>query len=257
MNPEETMVENEFDQAAADDTPQESMIEETDESEQSLDSYLEDEGQPAEEPKQTQPQGTSEPGWIKQRVNKAVQKAVAETEARMRSEFDAQMAPIRERLLNDEAKELVAQGEFKSLERAKEYLQLKQGQPVTSTPEKPKQPRNAQGQYASNDEDPGTSARIQMLSHQAERIRASGGPDVIAEFRNNPEVEKKVKAGEMDFYDVAEMLRQPGRKRPPAPMRSPNGVNGVGPDSIWAMTDEQFARMDKKLDEGVRFTIKK
>lgn len=257
MNPEETMVENEFEDTAADDALQEGVIEETDESVENLDSFMEDEGKPAEENQQTQPQGTSEPGWIRKRVDKAVQKAVAETEARMRSEFDAQMAPIREKLLNDEAKALVDQGEFKTLERAKEYLQLKQGQPVV-TPEQPKpqQPRNEQGQFTQRS-DPATTARIDMLNHQADRIRASGGPDVIAAFKNDPEIKMAVISGEMDFYDVAEQLRQPSRRNPPAPMRSPNGVNGVGPDSIWAMSDEQFARMDKKLDEGVRFTIRK
>lgn len=260
MNPEETMVENEqFDDTATDDTLQESVIEEPDESEEFLPSPEEEEDAPAGESKQTQQQGTSEPGWIKQRVNKAVEKAVAATEARMRAEFDKQMAPIREKLLNDEANELVRTGQVKDLETAKELVRYRQGASAQSpAPEKSKeQPRNAQGQFAPK-EDPATSARIGMLQHQADRIKSSGGPDVIEAFRNDKEIQQAVISGEMDFYDVAEQLKaKPAQRKPPAPTRASNGVNGVGPDSIWAMTDEQFAKMDKRLDEGVRFTIKR
>lgn len=259
MNPEETMVENEqFDDGAADDTLQEDVVEETDESEESLESFVEDGGQPEEEIQdEPRSQGTSEPGWIKQRVNKAVERAVAETERRMRAEFDQQMAPIREKMLNDEARELVRQGEFKSLDRAKEYLQLKQGQPAAEPPAKEEQPRNAQGQFMPRN-DPAIAAEINMLAHQADRIMESGGPDVISAFETDPEIRDAVIAGEVDFYEVAEYLKdQAPKKRPPSPMRSPNGVNGVGPDSIWAMSDEQFAKLDKRLDEGVRFTIKR
>lgn len=258
MDPNETMVENEFDNTEADDELSDGIAEEQDESEQSLDAFVEDVvDEPAEEEKPKQsPQGTSEPGYIKKRIDKAVSKAIAETEARMRAQFDAQMAPIREKMLNDEAQELVRQGEFKTLERAKEYLQLKQGVTPTAESEAPKQqPRNSQGQFAPKD-DPVTSARIDMLAHQADTIKARTGIDVMAEFSKNEEIKQAVISGEMDFYDVAESMKAP-KRRPPAPARSPNGVNGVGPNSIWEMSDEQFARMDKKLDEGVRFTIKR
>jgi hypothetical protein len=59
----------------------------------------------------------------------------------------------------------------------------------------------------------------------------------------------------MDFYDVAKQMK--GKKRPPSPSRSPNGVNGIGPQSISSMSDAQFRKMDKMLDQGVRFTIRR
>ena len=249
MDLEETMVE-ELDNVEEDDTLPEDVAEETDESEtESLESL--DEGKPEQQPQEPQ---ASEPGWIKQRVNKAVQKAIAETETRMRSEFEAQMAPIREKMLTDEARELVRQGEFKSLDRAKEYLQLKQGIPVAPKEEPKAQPRNEQGQYAPKD-DPATMARIDMLKHQADRIKAAGGPDVIAEFQNNEEVKQQIISGELDFYDVAEMMRQP-KRRPPAPMRSPNGASGTNPNAIDTMSDDQFERMEKRIREGARYSLK-
>ena len=262
MTPEEAMVEQLDDSAEAVDTPEESIVEETDESEESLDSLSEesDEGQePAEEPQEKGSRSTSEPGWIKQRVNKAVQRAVAETEARMQAKFDEQMAPIRDKMLTDEARELVRQGEFKSMERAKEYLQLKQGLPVTanqtgaegSGPE-----RNEKGQFAQRT-DPAVAARVDMLRHQADRIKAAGGPDVIAEFQGNEEIKRKVISGELDFYDVAEQMKQPQRRKPPAPVRSPNGASGQSnPNAIDSMSDEQFARMEKRIKEGARYSLK-
>ena len=254
-DPNETMVEENFDTEATDDTLLDEGIEEADESEslESLDGG--EEAPPAEdEPKQGK-QGTGEPGYVKTRIEKAVAKAVAETEARMQAMFDRQMAPIRDKMLTEEAKELVRQGEFKTLERAKEYLQLKQGLPVSNSgDEQPSQPRSANGQFAPKS-DPATTARIEMLRHQADRIKASGGPDVISEFRNNPEIKQKVIAGEMDFYDVAEQMKQPARRKPPSPMRSPNGASGQNMNAIDSMSDEQFKRLEKKLMEGARYKL--
>ena len=252
MDLDETMVEENFDDVPADDTPVEDVAEETDESE-SLESLTgEEEEAPAEDEPKKGAQGTSEPGYIKKRIEKAVTKAIAETEARMNAMFEEKMAPIRDRMLTDEARELVRQGEFKTLERAKEYLQLKQGMPV-NTGEASPQPRNANGQFASK-EDPAVATRIKMLAHQADRIKESGGPDVIGEFRRNPEIQEKVKNGEMDFYDVADQMKKP-KKKPPAPMRSPNGASGQNPNAIDSMSDDQFRRLEKRIQNGERFKL--
>ena len=90
-----------------------------------------------------------------------------------------------------------------------------------------------------------------MLQHQADSIKADKGPDVIAEFQRNSAVKEKVISGEWDFYDVAKAMRQ---KRPPAPMRSPNGASGQR-NSILDMSDEAFANLEKQISEGKRFTF--
>lgn len=251
MELEETMVEQEATEAVADDTLQEDLVEESDDS-PSLESALEEEGQPAEEqPKETKKsEEPREPGWIKQRVDKAVQKAIAETEARMRAAFDAQMAPLRERMVEDEARELVRQGTVKDLDTAKELVRYRQGQQPAK---KEEQPRNEKGQFAPK-EDPVVTARIDLLAGQARKIHERQGVDVMAEFNNNPDVKQKVVNGEWDFYDVAESMKKP-TKKPPAPMRSPNGASGAEKSTIASMTDEQFERFEKKVSGGARYKI--
>lgn len=243
MEFEETMVE-ETEVTEADDTLQE-VTEETDESEESLDSAIGEE-QPAEETAEPEPQAT-EPGWIKKRVEKAVTKAVAQALAQQQAEFDRQMAPLRAKLIEDEAQELVRSKKVLDIETARELVRLRNGQPAVES-EQPRQANNAPK------DDPATTARISMLRHQADRIRENKGPDVIAEFQSNPEIKKKVISGEMDFYDVAAEMKSP-KKKPPAPMRSPNGASGTNPNAIEAMSKEQFARMEKRISEGARIRL--
>ncbi len=258
MDPNETMVENVADSEAVDTLEQE-LVEETDESEeQTLDSFLENE-QPAEEEKPKEDsQGTNEPGWIRKRVDKAVQKAVAETEARMQALFDQQMAPIRERMIEDEARELVRQGTVKDLDTAKELVRYRQGNPQQPTNQQSDDApaRDGKGRFTQK-QDPAVSARVDMLAHQADAIKAKRGVDVIAEFNSNPEIKQKVISGEMDFYDVAEQLaKQPAKRKPPAPTRSPNGASGYQRTPISSMSDDAFEKLEKSLKEGARYSLK-
>ena len=259
MDPNETMVEEMDTEVAGDDALQEDLVEESDDS-QSIEDFADEaeDAKPAEEEEPAQEKGASEPGWIKKRVDKAVQKAVAETEARMQAMFDAQMAPIREKLLEDEANKLVKNGTVRDLETAKELLRYRQG--MSPEPAQGEgQPRNEKGQFAPAPErDPAIQAQIDMLQHQADRILDGGGPDVIEAFRNDPDIKEKVIRGEMDFYDVAEYLEdmQEQRRKPPAPMRSPNGASGSEKSTIASMSDEQFEKFEKKVSSGVRYSVK-
>jgi hypothetical protein len=250
----ETMVES-FDDAEAADTLPDGVTEETDESEESLESLNEGEnseaGEPAEE-KTQQAQKANEPGWIKGRIDKAVQKALAEQESRLTAQFQAQMKPLLEKALNDEARELVRQGEFKSLDRAKEYLQLKQGLPTQSKAEE--QPRNQNGQFAPKG-DPVMQAKIESLAKQADKVAEKTGLDVVGEFEKNPDIKKRVISGELDFYDVADMMKQAPKKKAPTPMRSPNGASGANRNAIDTMSDEAFHRMEKNIAEGKRYRL--
>jgi len=234
-------MENEImDETQTEDLP-EGFVEEEEVSEEPLEESIEQE--PQEQPK---PEGTTEPGYVKRRIDKAVAKAIAETEARMNAEFDKKLAPFRERMLEAEAKELVQQGEFKSLERAKEYLKLKQGQPIEV-----EQPRNSNGQFSKRD--PAQEMQINMLAKQADKIKAETGIDVIDIMSNDDEIREKVTSGEIDFYDVAKMAKP--SKRPPSPTRAPNGATSQ-PNAIDQMTDAQFKRLEKRIQEGARITLR-
>ena len=96
-----------------------------------------------------------------------------------------------------------------------------------------------------------------MLAHQVDKLNARYGIDLIAEMNKDANVKNKILSGEMDFYDLAEQLKpeKPGRK-PPAPTRSSNGASGHTPNAIDTMSDEQFARMERKISEGARFSLK-
>lgn len=255
MDYEENMVDIEdTDQEAAEeeDFTEDDLSEEEEESAESLDS-LNGEEEPAEEPPRTQ--GTSEPGYVQRRIDKALARERENIKAEVMAQMEAQYAPIRDRLLEMDAKELVRQGEFKSIERAKEYLQLKQGISPTVTPEKPAQPRQQNGQFAPK-QDPVIQAKIDMLASQADKIKAKTGLDVIEEFSNNPDIKEAVMNGEMDFYEVAEQMQGQPKKRPPAPSRSPNGASGqTAPNAIDTMSDEQFERMERKISQGARYKL--
>lgn len=220
---------------------------------ESLDSVLE-EGEP--QPEQTEaPKAKEEPGYVRGRIDKAVQKVRAEYDqqiADLKASFEEQMRPIREQLFESQAQELLKSHKVTDIETARELVRLRNGQQAAPVVE---QPRQANGQFAPK-EDPATSARIEMLRHQADKIRAAGGPDVISEWRNNEEINKKVVSGEMDFYDVADYLRDNQKRRPPSPMRSSNGASGMSPNAIANMTDEQFARMEKRIKEGARYELR-
>jgi YesN/AraC family two-component response regulator len=261
MEPNETMVENEELDNEADDTLPDEVVEETPDESEDLDSYTESEEQPEEEKPEEQSTSSSEPGWIKKRVEKAVTKAIAETEARMQAMFDRQMAPIRERMMEDEAQELLRSRKVSDIETARELVRLRNGQPAAAqaTNDSVEQPRQANGQFApKNEASIRTEVRIDELKRQADKIKAKSGVDVIAEFNSNPEIKKKVVLGEWDFYDVADYLKdQKPSKRPPSPMRSPNGASGTNPNAIESMTDEQFARMEKRIAEGARIRLSK
>lgn len=259
MDFEESTVETQETEAAADDAQFEALEEETDTSE-SLDSVIgEEDEEPEQEEAEEEPeaQGTSEPGWMRRRIDKAVSKAVAETEQRLKAQYEQQFAPLMERMLEQEAKELVRQGEFKSLDRAKEYLQLKQGiRPGTIGTQKADAPRDEQGRFQRK-EDAAVDVRARMMAEQAMKVQKSRGVDVLAEYYNNAETRQKVIDGEWDFYDVADELsrRKAARPKAPAPMRSPNGASGSEKSSIATMSDEQFKRLEARISEGTRYKI--
>lgn len=224
-------------------------MQETEEEHSSLEELMTEE---AQQPTQMEPTEEvrlpkREPGWVRQRVDKAVARAVQETEARMRAEFDAQMAPIREDMMSREADSLVAAGEFKSRERALEYVRMKNGLPGAV------QQQAQQQQPQAPQADAETKARAQVLARQAEKIKTQHGYDVMGEFNTDPEVRQKILSGEWDFYDVAEAMESgSGGRRQPAPrlVRTPGSSGLSGKFSIDEMSDAQFEQLQKNLRSG-------
>lgn len=256
MEYDETMVD--VDNTVEDDTLPEGIVEESEdeayeEEEEYSDEYTE-EPQPdeaEEEPQEEPEQEPSEPGWIKKRVQKAVDKAVAEALAQQQAQFNQQIAPLIAKMQEDEAQELVRSRKIADIETAREFVRLKNGNP---SPAPAPQPRNEQGQFASREQIE-TETRINELRKQADKIKSKGGPDVIKEFSENEDIKRRVVNGELDFYDVAEMMSKP-KKKPPTPTRSPNGSAKYTPNAFDSMSKEQFERFEKQIDRGVRYSMR-
>jgi hypothetical protein len=254
MDYEENMVEQT--EAAAEEQSFEDadVVEEEEDTSESLQSFTEDEGTESAEEQQPEQKGTTEPGYVQKRIDKALARERESMRAEIMAQVEAQYAPIRERLLEMDAQELVRKGEVKSLELAKEIVRYRQGQPAQQeTQRTAEQPRQQNGRFAPK-QDPVMQAQINLLAKQAAKIKEKTGIDVIAIMDSDSEIKRKITSGEMDFYEVAEQAKkQPGRRKPPAPMRSPNGVNGQIKGTIMSMTDEQFEMLEKRLKEGGRF----
>lgn len=244
----ENLVENNETEVVEADTQLETAVTEEQDASETLDTVMDD--QP-KQPEETSGGGT-EPGWIKKRVGAAVDKAIRETEQRIRAEYDAKLAPLMERMLEQDALELVQSGKVKDLETAKELVRYRQGQPQPKTEERP---RDENGRFTSA-QDSSADIRADMLARQAQKVKTVKGVDVMAEFNRNEETREKVLSGEWDFYDVAEAMQaQQSRRKAPAPMRSSNGASGAEKSTIASMTDEQFDRLNKRLEEGARFKV--
>lgn len=216
--------------------------------------------QPAAEQQQQEATPQKEPGWIKQRIGKAVEKAVAEAEARVTAQYEAMLAPIRESVLDRQAEDLVKSGEFKSLETAKEYVRLKGG--IVSAPaaepeqqKPPVQQRDEQGRFVSNN-DAMTHARADLLAKQAQKIKARRGLDVMQAINADEDMKNRVLSGEWDFYDVAESLSSP-QHNAPVPVRTSNGGTSPSAVSISGMTDDQFKRLQANLANGRIYDMRK
>ena len=100
------------------------------------------------------------------------------------------------------------------------------------------------------------TARANVLAKQAEKINSRSDIDVMELFRTNEEVHDKIVSGEWDFYDVAEAFGKKAKPRGPAPMRTSNGAVGATPNAIQNMTDEQFEKLEKRIQEGARYSLK-
>lgn len=195
---------------------------------------------------QEEGQQKQDAGWFRQRIDKAVSKAVAEAEARMAAKYESQLAEFANERIDRQAQELVRSGEFRSLETAKEYLTLKSGR-------QPKAEPAGEEPQAQPETDPVIQARADLLAQQAHKIEASRGIDVMAAYNSDSEIQRKVASGEWDFYDVADFLAN--KRNPPSPARASNGAH-TEKTSIRNMTDKQFKALQDKLAHGVKYNLR-
>ena len=125
------------------------------------------------------------------------------------------------------------------------------------TSPEPQQARDAQGRFTKQEIDPAVQATANLLTRQADKIKANRGIDVMAAYNSNEEYREKVLSGEWDFYDVADAVdaQQTKRRNSPSPMRSPNGASGEDRSSVASMTAEEFRRLNENLEAGKRYSV--
>ena len=215
------------------------------------DEAVRDDSQPIEsvmdKPTDESAQGTSvpekEPGWFQRRWEQKEKQLEARIRNEYESKFGSKFASMQEKIIEMDAKELVASGEIKDLEVAKELVRLRSGAPAAP------QPHEEAGTV-----DPVIEARSRILGEQADKIKAKTGIDVMEVYDSDPDIKQKILNGDMDFYELAESLRETG-SRPPAPSRSPNGARGSR-NAIESMSSKEFAELEKKLEQGGRFSTR-
>ena len=217
--------------------------------------------QPAVERPSVEQPPAKEPGWIKQRVGSAVNKAVAEAEARIRAEYEAKFAPLREAQLAAEADKLVADGKISDREMALNYLRMQQGLPTVSQPTTPAipvsaPPRDAQGRFVAQPAND-VQQRAQALVDQATMLQRATGVDVMAIYNTNQQARQMIVSGAGDFADVLATYGQQPVPKPQAPaaIRSSNGM-GLGNVDFAKMSSSQLQKVNEMIQSGVKIDVR-
>lgn len=207
------------------------------------------------EASQTQQQESAppvkEPGWIRQRIDEGVRKATARVEAKLRAEYESQLAPLREAALDRQADQLVAEGKITDKATALEYLRLKGGMPAPQQETQPAVQRDAQGRFTKAQATPSdVEVKGQQLWNEAQTIKSITGIDVMAIYNNDEEAHSKILSGEWTFTDVynAHKNAAPAARSHPPAVRS-NSYR-LGHMSVADMSDSQFDRFDKMIAGG-------
>lgn len=176
-------------------------------------------------------------GRIKGAESRGYERGKREVEEQYRKDLE-ELAEMR---LSRDAKEL-AEKEKISESLATRLLRAERGMAAPANPapesESPTQ-RKASVQ-------PTVEERAQTLFNQAKTIQRATGVDPLEVFNSDPEAHRKVVSGEWDMADVAKAYA--GRGHVPAPARA-TGQNRIEGRSISDLSDAEFARLDKLLDD--------
>ena len=256
---ENSSVDN-FEESVQDDAVQ--APEETGTQTQGISEFLNAAEQEGEQPQDRPAQQERVSGGIKGRLldseRKGYDRGKSEAEAAWQAEkaqYEARIQKLMEYEIKDEAKKLAEQ-EHISEAIAERLIRAERGVPGSAQPTEPTQsaqPRDAQGRFVSRTQDD-SEAYAQKLLDQANTIKRLTGQDMMALYNSDKSIQDRILSREVDFYGLAEEMR--GQKQMPPVVRSANGQANRH-RSIADLTDEQFDELDRRLEQGAVFDMRR
>ena len=194
--------------------------------------------------------------------NKGYERGKQEAQAAWEQEkakYEERLARLEEIEIKQEARELAAK-EKVSEALAERLIRAERGKPAPQiTEEQPKaqeRPRDAQGRFVSTQQN-SADARAQELMTQAQNIQRMTGQNVLDVFNSDESVRRRVASGEIDFYDLAREMSQATNDRRRVPPVVPRTTGGTHTSTVQDLTDDQFDRLDRNLQNGVVYDMRR
>lgn len=256
---ENTSVEN-FEESVQDDAVQ---APEENNSPKGISEFLDETEQEGEQPQDRPAQQERMSGGIKGRLldseRKGYDRGRSEAEASWQAEkaqYEARLQKLTEYEIKEEAAKL-AESEHISVALAERLLRAERGIPGNAQPmdtPQNEQPRDAQGRFVSRSQQNDSDAYAQTLIEQAATVKRLTGQDLMALYNTDKNVQDRILNREVDFFGLAEEMRD--QKKMPPVVRSSNGQT-VRHRSIADLTDEQFDELDRRVEQGAVFDMRR
>lgn len=258
---ENSSVDTSFEESVQDDAVQ--APEETGNQPQGISEFLNAAEQEGEQPQDRPAQPDRVSGGIKGRLldadRKGYDRGKSEAEAAWQAEkaqYEARIRKLEELEIKEEATKLAEQ-EHVSVAFAERLLRAERGIPGNAQPQEThstEQPRDAQGRFVSRNQQDDSNAYAQTLLDQANTIKRLTGQDMMALYNSRLDIQNRILNREIDFYGLAEEMR--GQKQMPPVVRNANGQT-VRHRTIADLSDEQFDELDRRLEQGAVFDMRR
>ena len=200
-------------------------------------------------------------GGIKGRLlaseKKGYERGRSEAEAAWQKEregYEARISALQELELKEEAKKLAAE-EGISEAIATRLLRAERGLAPKQEPAPAQQPRDERGRFVEDTARKENDAYAQKLLGQAEAVKRLTGIDVMDAFNSDDDIRRRIASREIDFYDLAEELKEPSRRVPPVVKASTGDTTRHR--GIASLSDEQFDELDRRLEGGARYDMRR
>lgn len=258
-----------FDESAYDDGTQ--VHEEEQDTSVAISSLLEgakeDEASQESAPEEKDEGADKVSGGIRGRLLAADRKGYERGQQEAQRQWEQERAKYEERLsrledieIKQEARELAAKEKI-SESIAERLIRAERGKPAPVQQQEHTQttqdrPRDSQGRFVAQERSQ-SDQRAKELFAQAQNIKRMTGQDVMERFNSDEQVRRRVARGEIDFYDLAREMSESDGGRRRVPPVVPRTLGGAHSSTIANLSDAQFDLLDRNLDEGVVYDMRR